>query len=555
MLRKLFPIIALIASALAQPPTSQLRFHIGGTIVDSVRNEVLPEIEVSISLSGTETVLQSLTTGSDGRFDFPGLESGKYVLSAQGRGYSPQGYEQHHSYSTGIVTGPHFETDRLTFRLKPDASIYGTVKDEFGDPVPLAEVMLFWGPPEARQDIVFKFKVLTNDLGFFQIDSLREGKYYLVVRAHPWYARNDLDEVETNTLEANDDANNPLITAGSPEVEPSVTLRHSEFDVAFRTSYYSNATEPESATPIVLKPGEQAIANFGLSSIPAVSLKIQGTPAFRAGGSVVLRERIFSSLRHVATQDIDREGARFDSLSPGRYVLEISPGAGSLPEKHFLDLVSDVEVVPGEGARSVAGVTGTIHLDDTGQPCVPCRVSFLNASSREVFFAQNKENGFEVDGGLSPGNYLVWVSSREHYWVKGISSIEARVTGEQIEVRSGTSVRLSILMTKGSGTVEGVALSNGKPVSGAAVLLIPDDSVHNLDLFWGDQSDSDGTFGMRWILPGEYTLVAISEGWDLEWTNPASFKPYLNNGVRIHIQPGSRERVEVLVQSLEGASK
>ncbi|MFZ0480393.1 MAG: carboxypeptidase-like regulatory domain-containing protein [Terriglobales bacterium] len=335
MLHKWFLVIVVTVSAAAQstPPEAPKQFYLSGTVVDSVHGDVLPDIEVSLAISNTDSVLQTIVTGPDGRFDFPGLAPAKYALSARGPGYLPQMYEEHHSFSTGIVTGPDFDTSKLIFRVNPEASISGTVTDEFGDPVPTAEVMLFGGAPEAAQAIVFKDKAFADDAGFFRVFHLREGKYYLAVRAHPWYARNDLDERDEASSETSEDTREER--PGRANTASSAVRRHSEFDVAFQTRYYPNATDPELATPIVLKPGERATTNFRLSAVPAVRLKIRGTPSFtRAEGSVVLREQILSTLRQVATQNIGEEGTEFDGLPPGHYQLEIpSPGPRVLPEK------------------------------------------------------------------------------------------------------------------------------------------------------------------------------------------------------------------------------
>src|SRR5579863_2755771 len=142
-------LFAVAAAAQPAPTEAQAKFRISGTVVDAVRGDALPDIEVSISVSQAESVLHTVITGPDGRFEFAGLAPTKYSLSGRGNGYLPQGYEQHHSYFTGVVAGPGFESENLTFRLKPDASVSGVVTDEFGDPVPLAEVLLFSSVTEA----------------------------------------------------------------------------------------------------------------------------------------------------------------------------------------------------------------------------------------------------------------------------------------------------------------------------------------------------------------------------------------------------------------------
>jgi hypothetical protein len=50
-----------------------------------------------------------------------------------------------------------------------------------------------------------------------------------------------------------------------------------------------------------------------------------------------------------------------------------------------------------------------------------------------------------------------------------------------------------------------------------------------LALFRRDQSDTDGTFSLRDVLPGRYKIVAIENGWDLEWGNTEILKTHLSH--------------------------
>ena len=76
----------------------------------------------------------------------------------------------------------------------------------------------------------------------------------------------------------------------------------------------------------------------------------------------------------------------------------------------------------------------------------------------------------------------------------------------------------------------GVAVQNEQPFSAAMVLLLPED-VTRASLIRRDQSDSDGTFTLPEILPGRYTLIAIDNGKDLAYRDPAAIQPYLAQGV------------------------
>jgi hypothetical protein len=537
---------AAAAYSFAQAPAT---FRISGMVVDAVRGEALNDIEVTIRLSQSETLLQSVVTGPDGRFEFSGLAPAKYALFGRGHGYLDQAYEQHRRFSTAIVTGTGFKSENLIFRLKPDASISVTVTDEFGDPVPLAEVLLFASSQDLAQAVFLKLKQEANDEGYFKFIHLQEGKYYLAVTAHPWYARNESEDKEEKTT-LDPDSKEEL-----PEPQSSSVHRHSDLDLAFQTRYYVNSTEPELANPIILKPGDRLTVDLRLFAAPAVRLKIRGTPASNVG-QLVLWERIFSYSRRVVSQELDQDGAEFESLAPGRYLLEFpAPSPDALPQQRPLDLVADTELVPGENSKSVSTVTGTIQAEGNANPCMRCRVQFVSLPSGEPFVVQNTPKGFEVEGGLRPGSYAVAVPNPEKYLIKDLSAVGAKIVGRQIEMKSGAKVRLSIVVTKDAGRIDGVVLREGKPVSQSAVFLVPNDSAHNLALFKGDQSDSDGTFSLPLILPGEYTVVAIAEGWDLEWTNADELRPYLGGGVKVRIQAGSKNHIEVAEQPLKNTPK
>ncbi|MFZ0393698.1 MAG: carboxypeptidase-like regulatory domain-containing protein, partial [Terracidiphilus sp.] len=56
-----------------------------------------------------------------------------------------------------------------------------------------------------------------------------------------------------------------------------------------------------------------------------------------------------------------------------------------------------------------------------------------------------------------------------------------------------------------------------------------------------DQSDSDGSFSLADVPPGRYTVVAIADGWNLDWQDRAVIARYLRAGepVTIDTQSGA----------------
>ena len=60
-----------------------------------------------------------------------------------------------------------------------------------------------------------------------------------------------------------------------------------------------------------------------------------------------------------------------------------------------------------------------------------------------------------------------------------------------------------------------------------------------------DQSDSDGTFTLRSVVPGEYVLMGIEDGWELEWREEGVLAGYRAEGVRVELSAGEEKKLVV----------
>ena len=85
------------------------------------------------------------------------------------------------------------------------------------------------------------------------------------------------------------------------------------------------------------------------------------------------------------------------------------------------------------------------------------------------------------------------------------------------------------------------------------IVLVPMDPSANVDLFRRNQTDSDGSFTIKDIVPGDYTLIAIENGWTLEWNRVEAVDPYLAHGIRVNVR-ASRAVLD-LGQALEVQSR
>jgi hypothetical protein len=66
-------------------------------------------------------------------------------------------------------------------------------------------------------------------------------------------------------------------------------------------------------------------------------------------------------------------------------------------------------------------------------------------------------------------------------------------------------------------------------------VMVPKNPQANHDRFRRDQSDLDGSFGLPNVIPGSYTIIAIEDGWDLDWSEAGVLAAYLKHGQTIEV--------------------
>ena len=536
------PLAALAVAAQQVAPPPPQGFRISGTVVDAVNNAPLPRTRVVIAPVSARSATRAFMTTEDGRFVFDNLVRGKYSLEGERRGYAVQGFNQHEDYSTAIAVGPGLASENLIFRLQPDASISGKVTDEQNEPVSgEAQVLLFeTAVVNGKLGTRIREQVATDDLGSFRFPRLRPGKYFVAVFARPWYAPYA--------------ARTQTVLSSTPPGQPSPDQEtRSPLDVAYPATYYPGVTDSAGATPIVLHAGDRFVADLSLQAVPAVRLRYRASdndPSQRI--FIRLAQRFFEDTETTARwqSEVGRGDLHeITGLAPGHYVVHIRRGQMSDQSDlvREVDLTADADLDV-DSPVSRASVSGTIKpAEGLGQGRPP-QVLFRNIRSGEVRAATVSASG-EFQEQLAPGTYdVAAVSNAPGLVIQRLTASGAKVAGRRLVV--GTeAVQLTVTMSRGLGRVEGTVSREGKPVAGAMVLLAPQvDPENNVPLFRRDQSDSDGTFTLADVLPGSYTVIAIENGWDLEWSKMAVLKKYLAGGKAVEVEENGKHTVEVTLQ-------
>jgi hypothetical protein len=553
------PLLASIAFAQVQSTHSALRgaansgYQISGTVVNATGGQILSGIDVSISPVNQREESQHSLTGQDGRFLFSNLPAGKYALQAHGRGFADQAYKEHEGFSTAIAVGPSLDVTKLIFPLNPDAGISGTVTDEQNELVREGQVMLFHTSlVSGRPDTHMEQQTILDDEGRFRFSHLGQGTYYIAVLAQPWYAQHPA-RYRPQTVEQ----------------VPQSVKNNPELDVAYPITFYGGANEWTEASPITLRPGDRFNADMQLRAVPAAHLLFRRTPAksdTKTGDVVVapnLSQMIFGDYRSYvpgnATSYSGNDAMEISGIAPGHYLVSVSSPNGKNTREQEVDISGDAELSLDDVGGAPVNIKGTVHVEAEDQPESFRSLVFHLGESGENFLTQISDKGeFDVQHTLAkPSSLEISVFNNSGLFVSGLTATGAKVIGQHsIQVYPGASVKLNVTMSKGLGQVDGVVLRDEKPLAEAMVLLVPQDAPNNSVRFRRDQSDSDGTFTLPSVAPGRYTVIALQNGWDLQWSAPAVIKPFLANGVVVQIRPNETLKIKVNSQPVaETASK
>ena len=499
-------------------------YRIAGIVVNALTGAPVPRAVVEALSTEDSHTIASATSDSEGRFALEGLGPAKYQLEASKRGYHTALYDEHEGFNTAIVTGPDQDTEHLTFRLSPGAVLHGIVTDDGGDPVEDARVMLFKQPRHlgADQRVTMTESNLTDDTGAYEFNNLEPGDYVVAVATQPWYALHKSDE--------------------KPADENSTPL-----DVVYPITYFDSTTEEASASAIKLAGGSHEEANINLHAVPALHLSVAVPGA--VNGRIMMPElRQFVFGLDVGTESVETTrtlksgNIEFTGVAPGRYEL----AEGDPQRVVDLDASVSEQVDPNAGAPMLA-VTGTVQMASGAA---------LPAGTRLLLKPQDGSHGHPENAEMQRGGRFSFAAVAAGTWTlsgeTGGTELPVIAVSVGTEVYPGDvlTVRdrpLDIVATLGQGTtsVEGFAHKGDKGFAGAMVVLVPKEMALMDVLNRRDQSDSDGSFSLKQVVPGKYTVVAIDNGWDLDWSKPEVIARYLSKGTAVTVTDTSGDAVHL----------
>lgn len=590
----------------AAPPTT---YRIAGIIVDSVTGQPLEDAEVTIAPVTALDDAQTFRTSSNGRLLFANLPLGKYRLMASRRGYALQALHEHEAFSTAIVVGPGLDSEHIRFPLAPSSVITGVVTDEWGDPVRDAKVLLFQQSMfDGSRTLRNVNQTMTDDQGRYRFAHLLSGTYAVAVYARPWYTQAQgqyaaftTEHPETSEDIVLGDASQPslaelfdvvypvtffpsatsLSEAARLALAPGV-IETADFHLRAAPSVHLRVrvpVVPSVAVSVSSQDDGQEKANRGESSAEAIQMNVSPDIALSLKIGENYTDELDPIRKEIAPGLIELSG-----IPRGEINMAMASFRGSVLNPDGLDYASRAKTLNVSGDTEVdfssqggpANVSGAVLSSqfhpapaNTEQPSgdQPSKgraalIQVMEAASSSVTItfrslktsesydaAISSEGKFSFTGSPLPaGPYEVEFAAQTGLHVGSLEATGATVSGRTIEIPAGQSVNIVVHAAEANCTLSGFALKNGKPLAGAMVLLVPQDPGHDMSLYHRDQSDSDGSFSMSPLFPGRYILLAIENGWDLEWADSKVMFQYLPAGQPVELQPGASLTLNAKVQ-------
>jgi len=542
------PVPAPVLEQSAKPAAAT--YQISGTLVDSTNNQPLAHARVAIAPVTDRAELTTVVTTEDGHFLFRRLAPGKYTLTAQRRGYLTQSFDQHDQFSSSIAVGEGHESRDLLFRLAPEAVISGNVTDEQGEAVPDAQVLLFRVGGNGEAGVHVSSRASTNDEGAFRFGHLVPGKYLVAVFAKPWYAQGTIAGVSGHATRV--DGSTVTTLFGGAHPQESAENTPSPLDVAYLITFYPGATDASVATQITLARGEKSIADISLQPVPALHLRVKMDETGAAQYAPALEIHLFDTAVFVPAQTTvsTNDGMTLSGIAPGHYAVKARDprnGQTTIGSEREIDVSQSGELPASQGPLHVP-VTATLQAD-SGLPVQnQISIQLHNKRSGENVVERLNPKGEAEFTGVPPGTYEISIGGSTGAFLSSIASLQAKPVGRTLSIQGPAPVKIALTLSAGQARITGVALKEGKPFAGAMILLVPADAGHNHVLFRRDQSDTDGAFTLASVVPGKYTLLALENGWDLEWTKPSVLKPFLPQGEAVAAQVNGKLEIKLKVQ-------
>jgi hypothetical protein len=486
-----------------------------------------------------------------GAFEIRDIPRGSYSLSAQRDGYLDTSVFLRGTLRmpSSFFIGAGQVISRVTFRLKPWATLAGKVRFNDGDPAVAVPVQVYREyHVRGRREFTAVRSATTDDHGDYRLYDLAPGSYFIAA----------VYEKAPATREYQDQ---PRIDEAGREM-PSDT---------YATTFYPGTFKLNEAVPVRVGAGSE-IGGIDMFLQPTRKSSVRGritdgTSGLALSTATIFLERLLvengagnsGTLPLPVRAEFDKESNfTIRAVTPGSYQVWADGTAEGhrLVGRTFLTVAGqDVDEVnllalPAREWKGVFRIEGSSDQTSKASP----RVTLEPRSERgAIAEAAPRFNAEPFPVTLMPEEtYDVFVRNLpDNFYVS-----EVRVNGTDMRALgiSGAmagSLPFEIVLDSRGGRLDGrVYGPNGEVWSGASLVLIPDSPSDHLQSYRQTAADEYGIFQIPGIPPGRYTLVAWLDEPACDVYDPDGLEGCRASGTTVTVAANSRQTVALNVKAL-----
>jgi len=502
----------------ANSKTDGNSYSLSGTVINAITGEPVRRAAVQVSGQNGSVAL----TDAGGHFVVEGLAEGNVFLKAMKPGFS----EDEGSHPSSAQVGK--DAPAVVLKLTPWAVISGRVTTKDEQPLEGFQIRIL-----AKQNVAGRLiwtdqpnQALTNEDGEFRVVGLQAGTYYVAV-----------DQSTVTTLSQK----------GVPNAREQI----------FAKVFYPGVSDLASATPIEIAPGQDAEANFTLS--PELVYQVTGT---LSGPSNEVTGLTFSR-----KAGDDSDFTQTAALQGGKFQVKVPAGAYSVGGT----MGGGVELTTPVGAVVIRSDEADLHVPLPAATTIPVEIEKeqgsggskrkapmqgiipgmilqlvpLSQSRRGNNFWRGQAGGIP---NVAPGTYRLEINTNGEWWVKSAQSGNVDLLSDDLTLSEGEQPEpIEVTLRDGAGTVSGTVTTAGNP-DRVLVLLVQPHGTRNIV---HAARAMQGYFAIPGIPPGDYVIVALDGGDQLEYADPEILNPYLSDAEHITLPPHATVTVNLGLTSVK----
>jgi hypothetical protein len=506
--------------------------------------------QILTSKTGAPGFPKNAVTDDAGRFSFPDVPAGNYMLTAEREGFFGTSARGTNARSK-TVSIPVLVTTRpaadLVLSLTPGGRINGQLRDEKGAPLPNVTVQAFTRAYQNGAPVLQPAASrTTNDRGEFRLFWLEPGDYFVAATPRPATGVNIALTRETRVI-----------------------------------TFHPATTNYADAVVVRIRPGEEANGidvAMRAASVVRLSGQILGLPTSTATappGSISTKVEVlpvgspFSGDLAIGNMNAQSANGLFDiqAVRPGSYEIVVHSTFRTADATRNTNLYGrlpisvgsqDVEnlrvsVQPGiEVQARVSVVGGTLAaLKDPVSVGLQPDGPFESTDNEGASPKPTSPDGSIRFPNIQPGDYKVRAFGfPPNAYVADIRQAGASIYTPGLRVFGKEPEPIEISIALDAGAIEGaVVTSDQKPAASTTVVLVPTSAAEraNSERYKIVTADQQGRFKVTGIAPGLYKVFAWQTLPLGAHQSPEFLAPFEAQGASVDVKPSSSNTVRVVL--------